>query len=130
MCAGIRAGCEARFNAQQVKASSAGVMTGNLFAVGSSPAETIDLIGREEIKSSTMHKKNKRAHELAVGGRNAGMSAVHAALAAAEQIRRESRGEAGALPSFSAVGPPSSAQLLSVVAKEAKRMKADALRLT
>lgn len=127
MCAGIRAGCEARFNARQVKASSAGAMTSNLFAVGSSAVETIRLIGQEEIKSRMMHKSNKRAHELAVRGRNARMCVVNAALAAAERIRLESSRPTGTLPALSALRPPSSVQALSVAAKAAKRVKADAL---
>ncbi|KAK1859176.1 hypothetical protein I4F81_001773 [Pyropia yezoensis] len=102
-------------------------MAGNLFAVGSSPADTIDLIGQGEIKSSTLHKSNKRAHELAIGGRKAGMSAVNAALAAAEQIRRESSSGGGSLPAKSTIGPASSAQSLSIAARAAKRIKADAL---
>lgn len=55
------------------------------------------------------------------------MSAVHAALAAAEQTRLESSRPTGALPALSALQPPSSAQALSVAAKAAKRVKAEAL---
>lgn len=55
------------------------------------------------------------------------MSAVNAALAAAEQILLESSRPTGALPALSAFRPPSSAQALSVAAKVAKRVKAEEL---
>lgn len=89
MCADVRDGCETRFNAQHVKASSAGEMNGNRFAAGDSSSETIDQIGKRHITPITMHKTNMRVHNLAVIGRHAGMSPVKAALASAEKNRRE-----------------------------------------
>lgn len=124
---GIRDGYEAWYISRQLKASSVGVRSGNLFAVGHSSADTINQIVQFEIKSSTLHKDNKRAHELATRGRKAGMSATEAALAAPKQIRRGTGGGQATTPAASSVGSPSSLQALAWSARQSKRHRADAL---